>query len=69
MKGIVRIRSEDGSVKIRLDGIPGELYETRLTNLVREDHEGGDPLDETVSHVTVMTVWQGDDVAFDAGEG
>lgn len=66
MHGIVRLRPDDGSARIRLDGIPGELYETRLTNLVREDHEGPDPLDETVLHVTEMRVWTGDET--DEGE-
>ena len=62
MHGIVRVLPKDsGDVHIRLDGIPGELFSTRMTNVVREDHEGPDPLDETVVHVAEARLWASDD--------
>jgi hypothetical protein len=33
------------------------LQQYRMTCLVREDHEGPDPLDETVEHTEVVRVW------------
>lgn len=60
--GIVRLIPKDtGDVMIRLDKVPGELFGTRMTNVVREDFEGEDPLDETVLHVTEARLWNGDE--------
>lgn len=62
MHGIVRLLYLDRhEVHIRLDGFPGELFMTLLTNLVREDYDGPDPLDETVIHVSELRVWNGDE--------
>lgn len=50
-RGIVRLlNTETGEAQVRWDDAPGELYTSFLWNLVREGHEGGDPLDETVVH-------------------
>jgi len=56
--GIVRVIPKDsGDALVRLDGFPGVLQQYRMTCLVREDHEGPDPLDETVEHTEVVRVW------------
>ena len=59
-RGVVRILDlSTGNAQVRFDDSPGELYHCRLTDLVREDHEGADPLDETVIHVDSARVWEG----------
>ena len=56
-KGIVRLLNlETGVAQVRWDDAPGELYQSFLWDLVREDHEGPDPLDETVVQVTEATI-------------
>lgn len=56
-RGIVRLLKLDvGEAHVRWDDAPGELYQIRLYDLVREDHEGPDPSDETVIHVDRMRV-------------
>lgn len=58
--GVVRLLDNDlGWAQVRWDDAPGELNRIRLTNLVREDHEGEDPLDETVVHVEGVRIWEG----------
>ncbi len=61
-RGIVRLLDSNGNASVRWDDVPGELDVVRLTILVREDHEDGDPLDETVEHVTEMVIRDYNDV-------
>jgi hypothetical protein len=65
-RGIVRLLNlVTGEAQVRWDDAPGELYPTRLTNLVREDHEGPDPLDETVIQTEVARLLDYSDEASD----
>lgn len=46
-RGIVRQFDErSGEAFVRWDDTPGEIFRIHITHLVREDHEGDDPLDE-----------------------
>ena len=50
-RGVVRLLNLDtGVAQVRWDDAPGELFFAMLYDLVRESHEGEDPLDETVIH-------------------
>lgn len=39
---------ETGNAQVRWDDTPGVLYEARITDLVKESHDGPDPIDEYI---------------------